>query len=152
MRTGERNYARLLKGRTVREENDWWLSGAQLYLHSAGSYQHLKGNLADYQPRGAYPYMVEGAGRVAGHLMELNPDLYDTLLIELDWLEGYSEQAGPEENEYLRVAREVQHENGAKTLTWVYLAAPHAFARQIPNLSPIESGDWLAWRKLNKDS
>jgi gamma-glutamylcyclotransferase (GGCT)/AIG2-like uncharacterized protein YtfP len=126
------------------------LEEAQLYLYAAGTYAHLRVNRPDYQPVGAYPYAVEGPGRIAGHLIELKPELYATLLVELDWLEGYSEEAGPDENEYLRIAREIQHENGARTLAWVYLAAPAAFARQAPNLSPIESGDWLAWRKLNK--
>jgi len=140
----------LLKGRTVQEEGDWWLDGARLYLFATQVYDHLKGEKANYQPGGAYPYMVEDkAGQVAGHLISLKPELYDSLLVELDWLEGYSETAKAEENEYIRVVREVQQANGTQARAWVYLAAPWAFARRLSQLTPIESGDWLAWRKAN---
>ena len=152
LRPGERNYEQLLKGRTRREENGWWLEGAELYLHAVSSYLHLKPGVTTYQPSGSYPYMTEGKGRVAGHLVELKPELYDTLLTELDWLEGYSEGAPDEESEYLRVVREVVHENGTRCQTWVYLGAPHAFAREAPYLSRIESGDWLAWRNSHSNT
>jgi gamma-glutamylcyclotransferase (GGCT)/AIG2-like uncharacterized protein YtfP len=96
--------------------------------------------------------MVEGTSRVMGHLIEIRPDLYQNLLSELDWLEGYSEGGSSEENEYLRVVREIKHRSGAKTQAWVYLGAPQAFARQLPNLTPIESGDWLEWRGLDSNA
>ena len=148
LRPGERNYVYLLQGRTVREEAGWWLPGAQLYLYSSNeAYTYLKDGAQDYQPKGAYPYMTEGSGRVAGHLIELRPEIYNDLLTELDWLEGFSEDALPEQNEYVREVREIEHENGAKTNAWVYLASSHALARQKPNLQVIESGDWLEWRK-----
>lgn len=147
LRPGERNYDHLLKGQTSHEENGWWLEGAELYLHAAGSYGHLKPAEMHYQPSGAYPYLVEGTGRVAGHLIELKPELYEALLVELDWLEGFSENAPAEENEYLRIEREIVHESGARRQAWIYLGAPHAFSRQAPYLTRIESGDWLEWRK-----
>ncbi len=152
LRPGERNYVHLLQGRTIREEAGWWLPGAQLYLYSSGEvYTYLKGSAQDYQPKGAYPYMTTGSGRVAGHLIELRPEIYHDLLTELDWLEGFSEDAPPEQNEYVREVREIEHENGAVTKAWVYLASAHAFARQKPNLHLIESGDWLVWRKNSNE-
>jgi gamma-glutamylcyclotransferase (GGCT)/AIG2-like uncharacterized protein YtfP len=146
LRPGEHNYGQLLKGRTSREEAGWWLPNAALYLYASGDYSHLKDGMTVYQPSGSYPYMVEGNGRVAGHLVEVRPELYETLLPELDWLEGFSEDAPEEENEYLRIVREIEHESGKKIRAWVYLAAPHAFARQRSKLTAIESGDWLEWR------
>ncbi len=90
-----------------------------------------------------------GQGKVAGHLIELDPRLYDTLLVELDWLEGYDPAASEGENEYLRVIREIVHENGSRARVWVYPAAPKALEKQSEGLTLIESGDWLAWRKQN---
>lgn len=159
LRPGERNYDHLLKDRTLREETDWWLEGAQLYLFASDKgYSYLKDGVANYEPRGAYPYMIENgesaerSNRVAGHLIELRPEIYDALLAELDWLEGYSEEAAPEESEYLRVIREIRHDDGTTLQAWVYVATPQAFARQASHLTPIESGDWLVWRKQNQKS
>ena len=156
LRPGERNYNHLLQGHTLREEAGWWLEGAQLYLHASGSYTHLKGEGAGYQPQGAYPYLresIEGTSRVAGDLIEIRPEHYEKLLVELDWLEGYSEEVAPEEtnsrNEYLRVVREIKHLSGASTQAWVYLGTPQAFARQAAHLTPLVSGDWLEWRSLD---
>ncbi|GAA2432975.1 MULTISPECIES: gamma-glutamylcyclotransferase family protein [Streptomyces] len=113
LRPGEYNHDRFLRGRTAAEEPAR-LPGALLYDGPG------------------YPYLVRGAGRVAGELVHAAPGEYDALVSVLDRLEhGYAREVF----EVLRLR------DGAAVRAWVYVATPAVRLGE-----PIAGGDWLSRR------
>ncbi|MBQ0984810.1 gamma-glutamylcyclotransferase [Streptomyces sp. F63] len=103
LRPGERHYARLLRGRTEREEPAR-LPGAALYEGPG------------------FPYAVEErGGEVRGHLITPRATDYDELLARLDELEGYA--PGEPATFYERCARDVLRADGRALRAWAYFAA-----------------------------
>lgn len=89
---------------------------------------------------GDYPILVDMAdGLVHGLVVTVRAAEYDTMLAELDMLEGCIPDR-PDESEYMRVMRKVQLENGPAVAAWVYIAPPHF----TPTLPMVPDGDWLA--------
>ncbi|MFG3505987.1 gamma-glutamylcyclotransferase family protein [Streptomyces sp. NPDC047821] len=115
LRPGEYNHDRFLRGRTAAEEPAR-LAGALLYEGPG------------------YPYLVRGAGRVAGELISAAPGHYEALVAVLDLLEdGYARQA----------CEVVRTRDGAGVRAWVYVAASAVRLGE-----PIPGGDWLRRRPL----
>ncbi|MER7111715.1 gamma-glutamylcyclotransferase family protein [Streptomyces sp. NPDC000229] len=83
-----------------------------------------------------YPYLVRGAGQVAGDLISAAPGRYEELLAVLDLLEdGYERE----------VCEVVRTRDGASTRAWVYVAT-----RAVRLGEPIAGGDWLSRRPLRE--
>jgi gamma-glutamylcyclotransferase (GGCT)/AIG2-like uncharacterized protein YtfP len=111
LRPGEYNHDRFLRGRTAAEEPAL-LAGALLYDGPG------------------YPYLVRGAGQVAGELISSAPGRYEELLAVLDLLEdGYERE----------VCEVVRTRDGASVRAWVYVAT-----RAVRLGEPIAGGDWLS--------
>jgi gamma-glutamylcyclotransferase (GGCT)/AIG2-like uncharacterized protein YtfP len=115
LRRGEKNYARYLQGRTLREVSATVAGG--LYFAAEGGYPYL---------------LAEGGGEmVVGELMYLDPVCYGETLRSLDLLEEYDcvDEAG---SVYLRRRGTVIVEGGKTTTAWIYYwNGPGAAGRRI---------------------
>ena len=129
LRPGQRNYERLLAGRTM-QESPAIAKGLALYGHR-------------------FPYAVPQSGaRTVGDLITIKPSLYREVLADLDQLEGYQPNR-PESSHYLRSTRSivatVSTPNGgtweAFHTAWIYLAGPDIDPTRMPR---ITDDDWLA--------
>ena len=126
LRTGEYNWVRLLKGRTVKEEPAE-LSGFKLYARQ-------------------YPCIGPAAepSRVLGNLVYVAPELYERVRQDLDALEQYDPLT--DSGWYLRIVRPVERrdETGAINTVdaWVYVGAPETLAEFTP-ADLVENGDWV---------
>ncbi|MFF9085287.1 gamma-glutamylcyclotransferase family protein [Streptomyces sp. NPDC014991] len=122
LRAGGANHDRFLRGRILAREPAR-LTGAVLYDGPG------------------YPYAVEeSGGRVRGELVTALPEAYESLLTDLDRLEGYV--PGDPRNLYERVTRDVERADGATVRAWVYLAAPRVADRLRAQGRPIPGGEW----------
>ena len=120
LRTGEYNWRRYLRGRTEREQP------AIAPLHSLYAAE--------------FPYVVDGAEAVVGDLVTIAPELYATVLRDLDGLEEFDPASGT--GWYLRVAR-LALVDSAPTLAWIYHAGPAVLADRAVH---IPGGDWVRYR------
>lgn len=123
---GERNHP-LIDGR-VRAWTPAELPGALLF----------HGNGRPYP----YPYALPdpaGAGTVRGEIAEIDPAVYDEVLVDLDRLEGYV-PGGPADR-YARVLRDIRTAGGTVS-AWVYLATDRVVGELLASGVRIEGGDW----------
>lgn len=122
LRSGQGNYAHILRGNTTKER-------------SAVMYGHM------LLGRGI-PFAVQRPGRkVVGELMDVRPDVWPTVIMMLDQLEGYH---GPSSyNTYDRAIREVVLNEGGTVSAYVYLAADPADS-WLTGADEIPGGDWVA--------
>jgi gamma-glutamylcyclotransferase (GGCT)/AIG2-like uncharacterized protein YtfP len=126
LRPGQGNYSRLLAGRIATPVRAT-LPGHALYGRTL-----------------PFPYVVPAPGHtVVGDLVTPLADLYDEVLDDLDWLEGY--RAGPSDaSHYVRTRVAVESPAGTET-AWVYLAGTMA-ARRLRLYDLVDDGDWLGAR------
>lgn len=101
LRRGQKNYPRCLQGRTL-EEIPATVRGE---LH--------------YAADGGYPYLLPGAGTVAGELMVLDPSRYEETVRALDLLEEYDAK-DEEHSVYLRRETAVALGDGRQVAAWTY--------------------------------
>ena len=89
---------------------------------------------------GPFPMLIEmGKSPVRGVVIEIEPEMYETVLERFDYLEGVDPKR-PLAGAYRRVVRGVVTENGRLIEAWVYMGQKQF----VVGLSIIESGDWLA--------
>ncbi|HYF62176.1 MAG TPA: gamma-glutamylcyclotransferase family protein [Herpetosiphonaceae bacterium] len=119
LRTGEYNWERLLKGRTLSERPA-----------VAPNHQMFASDV---------PCIVEGAGSVVGNLVEIDPAIYAEVMGDLDALEEFDPVSGT--GWYLRVARPVLVD-GQAVLAWLYHGDPLKLDQPA---HPVPDGDWVAW-------
>lgn len=96
-------------------------------------------------PRGAYPVLVDGEGRVSGECWRMTKAFTPDHLNRLDAYEGYlpGDETG---SLYLRVVRPVQLVGGRQVPAFCYL-----YNRPVPaGAEVIADGDYLAWLSRNK--
>ncbi len=124
LRPGQANHARILCGRTAREEPAR-IGGALLYDGPG------------------YPYAVSGPpdAVVHGALVLPRDADYGEVCATLDRLEDYA--PGDPRNLYERVVTEARCQDGTTVRAWVYLAAAPLAARLRATGTPIDGGDWL---------
>jgi gamma-glutamylcyclotransferase (GGCT)/AIG2-like uncharacterized protein YtfP len=131
LKPGERNYQRLLAGRTAGEQPAI-LAGAALF--DAGPYPYLV--LAD-QGDGAIIHPDE---TVTGVLIDLPHATYEARMQELDALEEFV--PGRSNNHYERVVVSLQTAEGDRQ-GWVYIAGPQPLAAIARGELPrIVGGNW----------
>jgi gamma-glutamylcyclotransferase (GGCT)/AIG2-like uncharacterized protein YtfP len=123
LRTGEYNWERLLKGRTL-SERPAIAPGHVMYASNV-------------------PCVTEGEGSVVGNLVEIDQSIYAEVLRDLDELEEFDPAAGA--GWYLRVARHVLVD-GQPVLAWIYHGDPTTFSRDQP-VAHVPDGDWVAWSR-----
>jgi gamma-glutamylcyclotransferase (GGCT)/AIG2-like uncharacterized protein YtfP len=88
---------------------------------------------------GYYPMLVEAAsGVVHGMLLEVRPEQYGTIKLDIDALEGYVPGA-PGPQAFRRCAREIVVKGGEKVEAWVYVVD----ASFVAGSESIASGSWL---------
>ena len=93
------------------------------------------GRLHDF---GHYPMLIEGDERVVqGMVVTVSPEAYDTVLQQLDVLEGY-DPANVASSFYLRVVRTVELGNGRCESAWVYVGR----SETVKDLPIVPNGDW----------
>jgi gamma-glutamylcyclotransferase (GGCT)/AIG2-like uncharacterized protein YtfP len=135
LRPGQRNYERLLAGRTV-QVSPAIAKGLALYGHR-------------------FPYAVTQSGaRTVGDLITIKPSLYREVLADLDQLEGYQPNR-PESSHYIRSTRSivatVSTPNGgtweAFHTAWIYLAGPDIDPTRMPRITDDDctAGRCPAW-------
>jgi gamma-glutamylcyclotransferase (GGCT)/AIG2-like uncharacterized protein YtfP len=130
LKRGEPNYERLLRDRTLAEE-DAVLEPAAMYT------------------AGPYPFLVTAAdllptpqAQVSGQLMTIHPELYDQTLQQLDELEEY-DPADPR-SMYLRRDISVTCA-GQPRRAWIYVAGTQIEASiRHGRLELIRDGNWRA--------
>ncbi len=118
LRPGQKNYPRLLQGRTLREFP-----------------ARVHGRLY-FVSNGGYPYVLPEDGTVWGDLVELEPEHYDETLQELDLLEEYDPQ-DEAQSVYLRRPTEVFLDDGRCRLAWIYYWNAFQILGDL-----VESGDF----------
>ncbi|MBW2451383.1 MAG: gamma-glutamylcyclotransferase [Deltaproteobacteria bacterium] len=118
LRPGGSNFARFLQEHAKRIQSAS-VSG-QIYWHVEGD----------------YPYLVNGPGRVTGHLIEIDPEVWPNLLAEIDRLEDYDMQ-NEAESWYVRRRITATLANGQRQTCWTYFWNRQCSGRLI------EHGDWL---------
>lgn len=94
-----------------------------------------------FEPKGGYPFLLPGDGRVRGELYLLAPNTYQDTLFRLDTLEEYD--PGDEiHSVYLRRAVAVTPAAGTACQAWAYFwNGPAGAALHLPG------GDFSAWLK-----
>jgi gamma-glutamylcyclotransferase (GGCT)/AIG2-like uncharacterized protein YtfP len=122
LRTGQGNWARLLRGSTVSETPAVALDHA---LYADGI---------------AFAHERPGA-QVVGDLMTLPADCYDAVLARLDALEGYD--AASDSGLYLRRTCTVGLPDDTQHTAWIYLGSPRVLA-QFDECDLVPDGDWVA--------
>lgn len=126
LRTGQRNWQRLLAGRTVHEQ-------------PATAPNHVM--YAD-----GIAFIGDGAGTVVGDLLTLDPARSVALMRDLDQLEGITDPATGRGLGYCRVQRPVLV-GDTPVRAWLYHGSPAtlaAFAAQGDTFVVLD-GDWVAW-------
>ena len=119
LRTGQRNWRRLLRGYTTSER-------------PAVAPHHVM------FARGV-PFVADGAGVVVGDVIVIQPDQYVAVLQTLDELEEFDPHSG--EGWYVRVARTVLV-NDEPVLAWIYHGSG-ATLRDFSAADQIADGDWI---------
>lgn len=97
---------------------------------------------------GYYPMLIEtGTDNIIGRVMHVKPDQYDTVLANLDKLEGYAPHA-PATSHYRRELRTVTQADDTQIEAWVYIGH-ESLVRDCPI---IPNGDWHTYslRKLEQ--
>lgn len=132
LRPGFHNYEAFLAGRTVHIDYNVKVPG---FIMLAG-------------PSSPFPFVVPGNPEnvVTGDLVYVAPGMYDNVLMELDYLEGYI--PGDEDNLYDR--KLIQFDaDGVARVAYIYLAAASQ-AEYLLNTRPLlVSGDWNNRLSLN---
>jgi gamma-glutamylcyclotransferase (GGCT)/AIG2-like uncharacterized protein YtfP len=118
LRPGQKNYARHLQGKTVREAP----------ASCAG--------LLFVLPEEGYPYLLPGRGTVQGELLFLAPAIYEQTLRRLDVLEEY-DPGSEATSAYLRRRATVRLAGGEEYQAWVY------YWNRSPAGELVVSGDFL---------
>jgi len=121
LRAGQGNYLGILQGTTVQERpatlNDYTLFGAGV------------------------PFAVKREGRiVVGEVMDVDAELWTTVLRRLDRLEGYRGEGC--ENMYDRKVRTVTLADGSTVEAYVYLAG-ESYCRYFTDAEEIPGGDFV---------
>lgn len=128
LRTGENNWERFLKDRTV-EEIPAVLPDHKMFIDE-------------------FPFVTdaEDGSSINGNLVYPKPELYDAVTRDLDGLEQYDPTT--DTGWYMRVVREavVQNENGEsqKVRAWVYHGGPGILSDMDEKKLEL-SGDWLVY-------
>ncbi|GII25710.1 gamma-glutamylcyclotransferase family protein [Planosporangium mesophilum] len=126
LRSGQRNYARLLAGRTV-SEHPATLAGGTMY------------------DSGGFPYLIrtdgQTDGQIVGNLMEVGEADFDEVLATLDRLEGYDPDSA--RNHYNRIVVPVTTMDAETVEAYTYVADPSMYDAIRTRLPLIESGDWV---------
>jgi gamma-glutamylcyclotransferase (GGCT)/AIG2-like uncharacterized protein YtfP len=125
LRTGQGNWARLLRGITVSETPAVALDHA-LYANGI-----------------AFAHQRAGA-QVQGDLMVLPEDRYEQVLANLDDLEGYD--AASDSGHYLRRTCTVRLPDGDEVEAYIYLGGPRAL-RRFTDDDLVPDGDWVAQQR-----
>lgn len=96
------------------------------------------GNLYDL---GFFPMLVEEqGGSVRGLVIEVAEAAYQKILTNIDHLEGFIPDQ-PESSTYRRLGQTVRLADGSSRKVWLYAGRKNF----VQGLSPIPSGDWLAY-------
>lgn len=132
LRPGEGNYSWALNGRTINEQ-DGFLAGTSMYSN------------------GGFPYVIEhteGKG-VTGTLVDIDPDVLNSVMSDLDSLEGtnYGDEVPGvgkinDRNHYNRVARLIEMKDGSMVKAWVYLPPAEDNDGIMARHRYVTSGDW----------
>ena len=96
-----------------------------------------------------FPMMVKSdnsSSQVMGQVIQVNPECYTNILMELDSLENY-DPADHDNSPYQRVERAVQTINGNEVLAWTYIGQPLL----VKGLPQIPNGDWLTYTSESFD-
>ncbi len=126
LRTGEFNWEKYLKGRTLKE---------------------VPAVMPGHVMFGAtYPYILaaESDQKIIGNLVYLDPANYAEIMEAVDGLEGYDPETN--QGDWLRVIREAVYTDPAgqeqRVRAWVYYGNPELLHEEEA-YTAIESGDWL---------
>ena len=124
LRPGGRNYDYFLKGLTVHEENIR-LSGFTMYGGAT------------------FPYVTKGGNdEIVATMVHIDPDVYDSVLSRLDYLEGREDKNDPY-NRYDRILHSFEI-NGVEYKGWIYVAANQYIGELARSLPVLEDGDWIS--------
>lgn len=127
LRPGNHNYTYFLKGNTVHIEHGVVVPG---FTMLAG-------------PNHGFPFVVTGSpeSKIVADLVYVAPDLYESVLTSLDFLEGYNPDANhPDANLYDRILVDFEVEGTARK-AYMYVAA-EGTKKRILDIPKIIHGDW----------
>jgi gamma-glutamylcyclotransferase (GGCT)/AIG2-like uncharacterized protein YtfP len=121
LRPGHHNYM-LLDGYTTYEA-DVQVQGFDMYVFPG------------------FPYVLDGKGTIKGTLSFIDPEFYNEVMADLDYLEGFSAEGNPW-NHYDRTLVDVEFA-GTTIKAWMYVARQATTVdRVLSNLMPWADGDW----------
>ena len=81
-------------------------------------------------------------GRLVVEVMWPIPAVYDQVIADVDYLEGYDSHADPADNLYVRVAVTVTTMGGEQVRAWLYEVGPLGQSLFSSHVSPVPSGDY----------
>lgn len=91
--------------------------------------------------RTGYPYVVQGSKTITATLVHVHPYVYDEVMQDLDYLEGFHGDGSPD-NHYDRILHTFTV-NGEEVTAWIYVASKGYGRYMAYDLPVIESGDWV---------